>query len=169
MKRTLEVVFCLGLALVANAEQKLEVIDLGSEAPVSAEAEDRGRKYMEAQEAAAKITPDEALEFISRLRAAMDTGHELTISGRMDAKAQRNHAIALNKLSAEGDRFGGPFAQFKSCGDAASDAAFSWQGMIARNQDQFEEYFTKYVAASTECVQAAHKQTRLNLIEDQNY
>ncbi|GLO23538.1 hypothetical protein [Pseudomonas putida] len=169
MKRMLGVIFCLGLALVANAEPKLKVIDLGSEAPVSAEAAERGRKYIEAQEAAARITPDEALEFISRLKAVMEEGHELTISGGMDAKAQRNHAIALNKLSDEGDRFGGPLAQFKSCGDAASDAAFSWQGMIGRNQDQFGEYFTKYVAASNECVQAAHKQTRLNLIEDQNY
>ncbi|WP_445677586.1 hypothetical protein [Pseudomonas putida] len=155
MKRMFGVVFCLGLALVANAGEQLEVIELGTNAPVSAEAAERGRKYLEAQEAAAKITPDEAMDFMQRLSTTINDGHELTMAGGMDAKAQRNHAIALNKLQTEGGRFGGPFAPFKSCGDAASDAALSWQGMIHSNQDQFAEYYRKYIAAANECIQAA--------------
>lgn len=165
MKRMFGAVFCLGLALAANAEEKLRVIDLSPDAPVSAEAVERGRKQIEAQEAAAKITPDEALQFIQRLKETMDNAQEQIKAGAMDGKAQREHAIALNKLHEEGGRFGGLFAPFKSCGDASSDAALSWQGLIGSNEDQYVEYFQKYVAASAECIQAVHSKKRLELIQ----
>jgi len=155
MKRTFGAIFCLGLALIANAEEKLRVIDLAPDAPVSAEAAERGRKYLEAQEAAAKITPDEAMQFMQRLRETMDSGHEQIRAGAMDGKAIRNHSIALNKLEEEGVRFGGPFAPFQSCGTASTDAALSWRGLVTSNQAQFVEYFQKYIAASNECIQAA--------------
>lgn len=165
MKRMFGTVFCLVLAVTANAEEKLRVIDLAPDAPISAEAAERGRQYVEAQEAAAKITPDEALEFVHRLRKAMNATQEQIEAGAMDEKAQREHAIALNKLHEEGGRFGGPFAPFKSCGNASSDAAMSWQGLIRHNEDQYVEYFQKYLAAADECIQAAHSKKRLELIQ----
>lgn len=155
MKRMFGAVFCLGLTLAANADEKLRVIDLAPDAPVSAEAAERGRKYMEAQEAAAKITPDEAMQFMQRLSETMDAGHEQIRAGAMDGKAIRMHSIALNKLQEEGARFRVPFAPFKSCGDASSDAALSWQGLVGNSQNQFVEYYQKYIAASKECIQAA--------------
>lgn len=155
MKRMFGVAFCLGLALVANAEEKLQVIDLGADAPVSAEAAERGRKYIEAQKAAARITPDEAMQFMQRLSATVDQGHAQAKAGAMDGTAIRNQAIALNKIKDEGARFRVIFAPFKSCGDASSDAALSWQGLIGSNSAQFVEYHQKYVAAATECIQAA--------------
>ncbi|MCO7537507.1 hypothetical protein NJH24_22350 [Pseudomonas asiatica] len=155
MKRKFGVFFCLWLALTANAEEKLRVIDLGSDEPVSAEAAERGRKYTEAQEAAAKITPDEAMQFMQRLSETVDKGHAQAKTGAMDGKAIRNQAIALNNLQEEGARYRVMFARFKSCGDASSDAAFSWQGLIGSNTAQFVEYHQKYIAAATECIQAA--------------
>ncbi|MNJ76004.1 hypothetical protein D3C77_732020 [compost metagenome] len=73
----------------------------------------------------------------------------------MDGKAIRNQAIALNKLQDEGSRYRVLFAPFKSCGDASSDAAQSWQSLIASNQQQFVEYHQKYLVAAMECVQTA--------------
>lgn len=165
MKRIFGTVFCFALAVTANAEDKLRVIDLAPDAPVSAEAAERGRKYVEAQEAAAKITPDEALQFMQRLKETMDDGQEQIRAGTMDGKALREKAIALNKLHDEGGRFGGPFAPFKSCGDASNDAAFSWRGLIGNNEDQYVEYYQKYIAAATECIQAAQSKKRLELIQ----
>ncbi|MCO8167848.1 hypothetical protein NJC40_08660 [Pseudomonas sp. 21LCFQ02] len=155
MKRTFAALFCLGLALNAHAEKKLEVIDLAPDAPESAEAAERGRKYVEAQEAAAKITPDQAMQFMQRLSKTVDQGHAQAKSGAMDGKAIRNQAIALNKLQDEGSRYRVMFARFKSCGDASTDAAFSWQGLVGNNSAQFVEYHQKYIAAATECIQAA--------------
>lgn len=155
MKRTIGAVFCLWLTLTANAEEKLRVIDLAPGGPVSAEAAERGRKYVEAQEAAAKITPDEAMEFMRRLNQAVDNGHAQAKTGAMDGKAIRNQAIVLNKLQDEGSRFRVLFAPFKSCGDASSDAAFSWQGLVGGNQEQLVEYHQKYIAAAMECIQTA--------------
>ncbi len=155
MKRMFGVLFCLGLALTANAEEKLRVIDLAPDAPASAEAAERGRRYTEAQEAAAKITPDEAMQFMQRLSETVDQGHAQAKSGAMDGRAIRNQAIALNNLENEGERYRVMFARFKSCGDASSNAAFSWQGLIGSNTAQLVEYHQKYIAAASECVQAA--------------
>lgn len=155
MKRMFGAAVCLGLALVANAEQKLQVINLAPDQPVSAEAAERGRKQVAAQEAAAKITPDEAMSFMARLNDTVDQGHALAKAGGMDGKAIRNQAIALNKLGDEGARYRVLFAPFKSCGEASSDAAMSWQGLIGSNQEQFVEYHKKYLAAAMECIQTA--------------
>ncbi|ATR83790.1 hypothetical protein CS390_15190 [Pseudomonas sp. HLS-6] len=155
MKRTFGAVFCLGLALAANAEEKLRVIDLSPGGPVSAEAAERGRKQIEAQKAAARITPDEAMQFMQRLSETVDKGHAQAKTGAMDGKAIRNQAIALNKLQDEGARFRVLFAPFVSCGDASSDAALSWQGLIGGNKEQFVEYHQKYIVAAMECIQAA--------------
>jgi len=155
MKRMFGTVFCLGLALVANADEKLQVIDLAPDAPVSAEAAERGRKYMEAQEAAVRITPDEAMQFMQRLSQTVDQGHAQAKTGAMDGKTIRNQSIALNKLEEEGSRFRVVFAPFKSCGDASSDAAMSWRGLISGNQAQLTEYHQKYIAAANECIHAA--------------
>ncbi|EKT4569584.1 hypothetical protein QEM43_005345 [Pseudomonas putida] len=155
MKRMFGVFFCLGLALTANAEQKLRVIDLGSDEPVSPEAAEQWRKHTEAQEAAAKITPDEAMQFMQRLSETVDHGHAQAKTGAMDGKAIRNQAIALSKLQEEGSRYRVLFARFNSCGVASSDADLSWQGLIHNNTAQFVEYHQKYVVAATECIQAA--------------
>ncbi len=155
MKRMFGAVFCLGLALAANAEEKLEVIDLAPDGPVSAEAAERGRKYVQAQEEAEKISPDEAMQFMQRLSETVDQGHAQAKTGNMDGKAIRNQAIALNNLQEEGGRYRVMFARFRSCGVASTDAAFSWQGLIGSNTAQFVEYHQKYIAAATECIQAA--------------
>ena len=155
MKRMFGTAFCLVLAVAANAEDKLRVIDLSPDAPASAEAVERGRKQIEAQNAAARLTPDEAMQFMQRLSETVDSGHAQAKTGTMDGKAIRNQAIALNKLQDEGSRFRVMFAPFKSCGDASSDAALSWQGLIGSNQEQFVEYHQKYIAAAMECIQTA--------------
>ena len=159
MKRIFGAAFCMTLALVANAEQKLQVINLAPDKPVSEEAKERGRKQIAAQEAAAKITPDEAMAFMARLDATVNQGHALAKTGGADGKAIRNQAIALNKLDDEGARFRVLFAPFRSCGNASTDAAMSWQGLVGSDQAQFVEYHEKYIAAAMECIQTAQSKS----------
>ena len=92
---------------------------------------------------------------MQRLSDTVEQGHAQAKTGAMDAKAIRTQAVALNNLQDEGARYRVVFARFKSCGDASSDAAFSWQGLIGSNTAQFVEYHQKYIAAANECIKAA--------------
>ena len=67
MKRILCTSFCLLISMGIHAEQKLRIIDLGSDGPVSAEAEERSKQYRAAEDAAAKIPASEAMNFMQRL------------------------------------------------------------------------------------------------------
>ncbi|NAN55282.1 hypothetical protein EX349_29250 [Pseudomonas protegens] len=155
MKRIFGLTLCLLAASMAQAEQKLRVIDLSDDAPVSAEAAERGKKYMADQEVAAKIKPEEAREFLKRLNKTVERGQNLALSGTMDGKQAREQAIALNKLQDESERFGALFAPFAKCRSAAIDAASSWQGMIFKDARRYSESNTSYQANAKECAQAA--------------
>ncbi|AZC23241.1 hypothetical protein [Pseudomonas sessilinigenes] len=155
MKRIVGLTLCLLAASMAHAEQKLRVIDLSDDAPVSAEAAERGRQAMAAQEAAKKIKPEVARDFLKRLNKAVEHGQNLALSGSMDGKQAREQAIALRKLQDESDQFGSLFAPFAKCRAAAIDAAMSWQGMIAQDVRQYSENNTSYQANAKECAQAA--------------
>ncbi|QNH77111.1 hypothetical protein GGD92_02155 [Pseudomonas protegens] len=155
MKRIFGLTLCLLAASMAQAEQKLRVIDLGDDVPVSAEAAERGRQAIAAQEAAKKIKPEEARDFLKRLNKAVEHGQNLAKSGTMDSKQAREQAIALNKLQDESDRFGSLFAPFAKCRSAAIDAASSWQGMIFKDARQYSEDNTSYQANAKECAKAA--------------
>jgi hypothetical protein len=153
MKRMIGIALMLG-ALCAHAEKELRVIDLG-EGPVTAENAEKYRVYLEEQEAAANIPPAEAMEFIYRLDKTVAQGIQLTKSGVASGVAQRNQAIALNKLMDEGKRFGTLFAPFAQCYGASIDAVTSWQAWISRQVDMFTEYHNKYVASAEACLEAA--------------
>ncbi|QIH07175.1 MULTISPECIES: hypothetical protein [unclassified Pseudomonas] len=155
MKRIFGLTLCLLAASMAHAEQKLRVIDLNDGQPVSAEAAERGRQAMAAQEAAKKIKPEEALEFLKRLAERVEYGHDLARSGTMNGKQSRDQAIALNKLQDESDRFGTMFAPFAKCHSAAIDAAMSWQGMIFKKTQEFIDYHKSYLANAAQCAKAA--------------
>ncbi|SCZ75911.1 MULTISPECIES: hypothetical protein [unclassified Pseudomonas] len=155
MKRIFGLTLCLLATSMAQAEQKLRVIDLGDDAPVSAEAAERGRQAIAAQEAAKKIKPEEARDFLKRLNKTVEHGQTLALSGAMDGKQAREQAIALKKLMDESDRFGSLFAPFAKCRSAAIDANTSWQGMISQNVRQYSEGNTSYQANAKECAQAA--------------
>lgn len=155
MKRIVGLTLCLLAVSMAHAEQKLRVIDLSDDAPVSAEAAERGRQAIAAQEAAKKIKPEEAREFLQRLIETVDYGHDLIQSGTMNGKQSRDQAIALNKLQDESDRFGSLFAPFAKCRSAASDAAMSWQGLIFKKAEEFIDYHKSYLANAALCAKAA--------------
>ena len=155
MKRIFGLTLCLLAASMAQAEQKLRVIDLGDDAPVSAEAAERGRQAIAAQEAAKRIEPEEARDFLKRLNETVDRGQTLALSGSMDDKQARDQAIALKKLMDESERFGSLFAPFAKCRSAAIDATTSWQGMILHNARQYSVNHTSYQAAAKECAKAA--------------
>ncbi|WP_024674065.1 hypothetical protein [Pseudomonas syringae] len=138
----------------AQAEKKLEVIDLAPD-NVSAEDKAAGQRHTNAQDAAAKIPPAEAMDFIIRLNSAVADGHTLAKSGTMNGTQSRNQAIALNKLQDEGAKFGTLFTPFAKCNNAAIDAATSWQGLIGNNQKLFVESRQSYLQASLECIKAA--------------
>ena len=155
MKRIFGLSLCLLAASMAQAEQKLRVIDLGGDEPVSAEAAERGRQAIAAQEAAKKIKPEEARDFLKRLNKTVDKGQTLARSGTMNGKQARDQAIALNKLMDEADRFGTLFAPFAKCRSAAIDAASSWQGMISQDAREYSNNHMSYLSAAKECAQAA--------------
>lgn len=92
---------------------------------------------------------------MQRLNETVERGHAQAKTGAMDGKAIRSQAIALSKLDNEGSRYRVVFARFQSCGNAASDAAMSWQGLVGSKTDQFVEYHQKYIAAANECIKAA--------------
>lgn len=96
---------------------------------------------------------------MARLDATVNQGHALAKTGGADGKAIRNQAIALNKLDDEGARFRVLFAPFRSCGNASTDAAMSWQGLVGSDQAQFVEYHEKYIAAAMECIQTAQSKS----------
>lgn len=155
MKRIVGLTLCLLAASMAHAEQKLRIIELGDDTPVSAEAAERGRQAIAAQEAAKKIKPEEALEFLQRLVTTVKHGHDLARSGTMNSKQSRDQAIALNKLQSESHRFTGVFAPFVDCYSAASDASNSWQGMIFGKTQEFIDYHKSYLANAAKCAKAA--------------
>lgn len=154
MKRTIGIILLVLAAGSVQAEKKVEVIDLAPE-NVSAEDKAAGQRYQAAQDAAAKITPAEAMDFIARLNSTVDDGHALAKSGTMNGTQSRNQAIALNKLQDEGAKFGTLLTPFAKCNNAAIDAATSWQGLIGNNEKLFVEYHQSYLQASLECIKAA--------------
>ncbi|MEE4091980.1 hypothetical protein V2I59_00375 [Pseudomonas viridiflava] len=137
-----------------QAEKKLEVIDLAPE-HVSAEDKARGQRYLEAQDAAAKIPKADAMDFIVRLNSAVEDGHALAKSGTMNGTQSRNQAIALNKLQDEGAKFGTVFTPFAKCNTASIEAATSWQGLIGSNEKLFVQSHQSYLQAAMECIKAA--------------
>lgn len=154
MKRTIGLTLLLMAACSAYAEKKLEVINLAP-GPVSAEDAERGQRQKAAQEAAAKIPPTEAMDFMVRLNNTVEQGHALAKSGAMNGTQSRNQAIALNKLKEEGARFGTLFTPFAQCNSAGIDAAASWQGLIANDSKRFTESHMSYLKAAAECIKAA--------------
>lgn len=155
MKRMLAFALLALSVLSAQAEQKLKVIDLTPDSPPTAEQLERAKQYQAEQEAAAKIPPKEAKEFMMRLVSTVDQGLELAQSGKINAVQLRNQAIALNKLQDEGARFGGLFAPFNECNKASIGAAMSWQSLIARDVEKFTQYHSNYQDSVIACLKAA--------------
>ncbi|MCY7264382.1 hypothetical protein [Pseudomonas protegens] len=155
MKKIFGLTLCLLSASMAQAEQKLRVIDLSDDAPVSAEAAERGRQAIAAQEAAKKIKPKEARDFLKRLNKTVEKGQTMAASGIMDDEQARDQAIALKKLRDEADRFGTLFAPFAKCRLAALNAESSWQGMISQDAREYSNDHMSYLSAAKECAKAA--------------
>ncbi|NNA22460.1 hypothetical protein HBN70_17100 [Pseudomonas lundensis] len=156
MKRTFIASICLLAALAVQAEQKLKVINLAPDAPTQ-EQMARAERYKAEVEVASKITASDTMDFLNRLHTTVSNGHELALSGNMNAVQIRNQAIALNKLQDEGDRFGPILTPLHECKAAAIDAATSWQSLIAGNAEQVDEYHQKYLAAAKQCSFAAER------------
>lgn len=155
MKRMLGLTLLVWSVSSARAEPKLRIIDLAPDSPPTAEQTANGKRYIADQEAASKIKPAEAKDFIARLITTVDEGLGLASSGRITGVQMRNQAIALNKLQDEGTQFGTLFAPFHECNSAASDAARSWQLLIGRDVEKFSEYHAKYEESAVACVKAA--------------
>lgn len=149
-------IFVIGVCAVLMASsyaKELEVIDLGGES--TPEQQEKGRQFMAAQDAAAKIPAVDARSFIRRLDSSVEKSLLQAQSGTMDAVKVRNQAIHLAALQKEGDKFGVLFAPFAKCRQAAVDAAMAWQGLIGRDEKQFVEYHKSYQGASAACHAAA--------------
>lgn len=155
MRRIVGFTLCLLAIGVTQAKEKLQVINLGENIPASAEAAERGKQYVAAQATAADIKPQEAREFLMRLRAAVQYGQKLVASGSMNGKQARDQAIALNTLQDEGSRFGAVFAPYGKCNAAAIDAAASWRALTFKNYQQHEESFRSYRESAEQCEAAA--------------
>jgi hypothetical protein len=156
VKRIFGLALCLTAVSTAQAEPKLRLIELSDDRPLSAEDADHSKHFMAVQEAAQKIKPEEARDFLKRLNETVEQGQTMAASSTMDSKQARNHAIALGKLKNEGEHFGVMLAPFAKCNSAAINAASSWQGLIFNNEQQYSNGHTSYQAAAKECAKAAN-------------
>lgn len=147
MKRTFIAALLACVALSAQAEEKLRIIDLSSP--------DSSTKRTQPIKTTASATASEARDFMARLDATVDRGNDQIRSGQVDPVQRRKQAQALAALQIEGEKFGVLFTPFHKCNEAAISAASTWQGLIGGNTRQFENGFNDYEEDREACLQEA--------------
>ncbi len=145
MKRTFIVALLACAALTSQAEEKLQIIELG--------APDGGRRTA-LPPTTSTATADEAKDFIKRLDATVERGSAQIRREQVNAIERRKQAQDLAALKNEGEKFGVLFTPFHKCNEAAINAASSWQGLIFNDIRQFENGLNGYEDGRKECLQA---------------
>lgn len=156
MKRIFGLTLCLLATSMAQAEQKLQVIELDSDEPVSAEAAERGKVFGAAQERAGKVPAKEAKTFMTELSNSVATAMSQLQNNQIDKTKARDQIIELRKLKKDGERFGYLNTPFHTCNEASIHAYSSWEGLINNNYDQFKNSYVKYLQAGAKCEEATN-------------